>query len=95
MSRMRYYRVVDDLSITRYSRKGGEPMTDVAILKERIEESGLKNKAIAERLGMSRTSWYYKRNNITPLTAEEIRLLCDVLHITSLREKERIFFARM
>ena len=90
-----YHSGVDDLSITKYSRKGGVPMTDVVLLKNKIEESGMKNSAIAKRLGISRTAWYYKRNNISPLTAEEIRVLCDVLRITSLREKEHIFFARM
>ena len=70
-------------------------MTDVVLLKKKIEESGLKNKAIAIRLGISRTTWYYKRNNITPLTADEIRTLCEMLHITSLREKEKIFFANV
>lgn len=95
MSPMRYHSIVDNLSITRYGMKGGVSMTDVVLLKQKIEDSGLKNKAIAEKLGISRTAWYYKRNNITPITAEEISLLCDVFHITSLREKERIFFARM
>ena len=70
-------------------------MTDVGLLKQKIEDSGLKNRAIAERLGISRTAWYYKRNNLSPLTAEEISELCDILRITSLREKEHIFFARM
>ena len=70
-------------------------MTDVVLLKEKIEESGLKNKAIAQRLGIARTTWYYKRTNVTPLTAEEIRILCDILRITSLREKERIFFSKV
>lgn len=70
-------------------------MTDVELLNKKIEESGLKNEAIVARLGISRTSWYYKRHNKTPLTAKEIGALCEILHITSLREKERIFFANM
>lgn len=70
-------------------------MTDVGLLNKKIEESGLKHQAIISRLGISRTSWYYKRNNKTPLTVEEISALCEILRITSLREKERIFFANM
>ena len=70
-------------------------MTDVGLLNKKIEESGLKAKAIAARLGISRTSWYYKRTNKSPFKVEEINALCDILHITSLREKERIFFANM
>ena len=92
---MRYHSIVDDLSITTYCMKGGVPMTDVVLLEEKIEESGLKNKAIAQKLGIARTTWYYKRTNVTPLTAEEIKTLCEILHITSLREKERIFFSKM
>ena len=88
-----YHSGVDGLSISICSTKGGVSMTDVVLLKKKIEESGLKNKAIAKRLGISRTAWYYKRNNISPLTAKEIGMLCDILRITSLREKEHIFFA--
>ena len=68
-------------------------MTDVVLLEKKIKESGLKNKAIAEWLGISRTSWYLKRNGKSPLKVKEITILCKMLHITSLREKENIFFA--
>ena len=68
-------------------------MTDVALLKEKIVESGMKQKAIYERLGISKTMWFYKLNGRYPFTAEQIQVLCDILRITSLREKERIFFA--
>jgi len=68
-------------------------MTDVVLLKEKIAESGMKQKAIYQRLRISKTMWYYKLNGKYPFTAEQIQVLCDVLRITSLREKERIFFA--
>ena len=89
---MRYHSGVDNSSTTIYCMKGGESMTDVGLLKEKIEESGLKAEAIAAKLGISRTSWYYKRNNKSPFKVKEINALCEILHITSLREKERIFF---
>ena len=68
-------------------------MTDVVLLEKKIEESGLKDKAIAAWLGISRTSWYLKRKGKSPLKVKEINALCKILHITSLREKEHIFFA--
>lgn len=68
-------------------------MTDVVLLIEKIEESGLKAKAIYEKLGISKASWYLKRSGKRPFTAWEIQKLCEILRITSLREKERIFFA--
>ena len=68
-------------------------MTNVERLKSKVDESGLKNAYIAERLGISRASWYNKLNGKHQFTADEIKDLCAVLHITSLREKEDIFFA--
>lgn len=68
-------------------------MTNVDLLKEKVEKSGLKNSFIADKLGISRAAWYKKLNGQNKLTAEEVQGLCEVLRITSLREKEDIFFA--
>lgn len=68
-------------------------MTNVALLKEIVAKSGLKSSFIAESIGISRGSWYNKLNGRTKFTAEEIKRLCDTLHITSLREREEIFFS--
>lgn len=68
-------------------------MTNVERLKDKIAKSGLKNSFIAESIGMSRGTWYNKRDGKTEFTADEIKKLCDVLHITSLREREEIFFS--
>ena len=72
-----------------------EPMTNVDLLQQKVAESGLKNSFIAERLGISRAAWYKKLKGQYPFTAEQIQALCNVLHITSLREKEEIFFSNM
>ena len=74
-------------------RKGVYIVTDVVLLNNKVEESGLKAKAIYDRLGISKASWYLKRAGKRPFTAQEIQQLCDILRITSLREKERIFFS--
>lgn len=68
-------------------------MTNVDLLKEKVASSGLKNTYIAERLGISRAAWYKKLKGKSPFKAEEIKALCDVLRITSLREREDIFFS--
>lgn len=68
-------------------------MTNVELLNEKVVASGLKNSFIAKRLGISRSSWYNKLKGKHQFTAEEIKKLCEVLHITSLREKEDIFFS--
>lgn len=68
-------------------------MTNVELLKEKVDNSGLKNTFIAEKLGISRAAWYKKLKGDSPFTAEQIQILCNVLHITSLREKEVIFFS--
>lgn len=68
-------------------------MTNVGLLKDKVVKSGLRSDFIAERLGISRATWYNKLNGKSPFTAEEIKRLCDTLHITSLREREEIFFS--
>ena len=68
-------------------------MTNVGLLKDKVVKSGLRSAFIAERLGISRATWYNKLNGKSPFTAEEIKRLCDTLHITSLREREEIFFS--
>lgn len=68
-------------------------MTNVELLKEKVSKSGLPNTFIAKSIGISNGSWYNKLNGRNQFTAIEIQRLCELLHITSLREKEDIFFA--
>ena len=70
-------------------------MTDIDALRKRVEDSGLKQKFIYDKLGISKNAWRYKRNGERPFTVEEIQKLCEILNITSLREKNDIFFAKM
>lgn len=70
-------------------------MTDVVLLKKKVSDSGLKPKVIYERLGISKAAWYKKVNGQSPFKVGEIQLLCEILHITSLREKDQIFFANL
>lgn len=68
-------------------------MTNVELLKERVKESGLKSAYIAERLGISRSAWYNKLKGDSKFTTDEVKALCYILRITSLREREDIFFS--
>jgi len=68
-------------------------MTNVKELERFIEKSGLKKCYIAKALGLSRQGLHNKINNKSDFTTTEISLLCDLLDITNLKDKERIFFA--
>lgn len=68
-------------------------MTNTSLLREKIDASGLKLGAIAEKMVIS-YSWLKKKiDGEKPFKAYEIQILCEVLGITDLEEKERIFFA--
>lgn len=68
-------------------------MTDTEKLLKKINESGLKKGFIASEIGLSTYGFQKKVENRTQFKAEEIKKLCLVLCITSLQEKEEIFFA--
>lgn len=70
-------------------------MTNTELLAKKVKENGLRTAFIAERLGISKAGWYRKLKGKSPFTAEQIQIMCEILHITSLREKEDIFFASM
>ena len=73
--------------------KEGEKMTDSVLLKKKIEERGLKLGFIVEKLGTS-YGWLNKKlANKKPFKVCEIQTLCEILDITDLEEKDRIFFA--
>ena len=67
-------------------------MTNVYLLKKRIDASGLKIGYIANQLGISRQLLWKKINNTTPFNQYEIDKLCTILKIETLEEKESIFF---
>lgn len=68
-------------------------MTDTKALREKISERGLKLKFVAEKVGLSYQGLQNKIENKSDFTTTEISTLCELLNITSLKEKESIFFA--
>ena len=69
-------------------------MTNTAELEKIISESGLKKSYIAKTIGLSRQGFKNKCENRSPFTSTEIVCLCEILNISKLSEKERIFFAK-
>ena len=67
-------------------------MTNTEELERLIDKSGLKKIYIAKALGISRQGFTNKCKNKNPFTATEISILCELLNITRLVDKERIFF---
>ena len=67
-------------------------MVDTERLKEVIKEKGLKKQWIAEQLGLSRYGLQKKINGENEFLSSEVLNLCKLLDITSLEEKESIFF---
>lgn len=69
-------------------------MTDIKLLNDKLNNSGLRKQFVADKLGITRQGLDNKLNGKSDFKSEEMAVLCDILHITSLREKDRIFFAR-
>ena len=68
-------------------------MTDTKRLREKIDYKGLKLKYLAEQLEITPYALALKINNKNEFKPSEIKMLCEVLEIDSLQEKEAIFFA--
>lgn len=68
-------------------------MTDTQELLKIVKKSGLRKGFIAGKLGLTTYGFQKKVENRSQFKAEEIKILCEVLKITSLKEKEKIFFA--
>lgn len=69
-------------------------MTDTELLRRRIKDSGLKIGYIAEKMGLSRFGLTKKINNESQFFAGEIDKMCEILNITSIKERMRIFFVK-
>lgn len=68
-------------------------MTNEMLLEEKIKASGKKKSFLAEKCGMSRMGFFNCIKNRATFNATQISILCDELNISSLKEKEAIFFA--
>lgn len=69
-------------------------MTNTKLLEMKIKESGLKKGYLAEKCNLSRTGFRNCETNKADFSGTQIQILCEELSITSLQEKEAIFFAK-
>lgn len=65
-------------------------MTNTALLKKRIEESGLKHKYIADKIGITVQSLGNKVSGRNEFKVSEMLIICDLLMITG-RDRDIIF----
>lgn len=69
-------------------------MVNTVLLYKKIEESGKKKSYLADKLGISTQAFRLKCLNKNEFLSSQVDILCKELDITSLSEKEEIFFAR-
>lgn len=68
-------------------------MTNQELLERKILESGKKKVYLAKKCGLSRMGFRNCINGDALFNTSHVKILCDELNITSLKEKESIFFA--
>lgn len=62
-------------------------------LMKKLDESGMKKKYIAEKLGLSTYGLSLKINNENEFKVSEVEKICNLLNIT-VKDREDIFFAK-
>ena len=73
-------------------KEGGENMTNTTMLKDKIQQSGLKKSHIAKELGMSRQTFSTYLDGKSEFRVNHMNILCNLLNI-DLEQREAIFFA--
>lgn len=68
-------------------------MTNTRLLNEVIQQSGLKKVFLAEKIGLSPVGLHNCITGKSEFKASQIGVLCDLLGIKDLEQKEAIFFA--
>ena len=74
-------------------RQGGVKVTNTELFEKKVRECGKKKGFLAQQCGLSRAGFRNCVTNKAEWTASQIDILCKELSITSLREKDAIFFA--
>ncbi len=69
-------------------------MTNTDLLYKKIAESGKKVTYLAEKCGLSYAGFRNCATNKAEFKSSHINILCEELNITSLKEKDAIFFAK-
>lgn len=66
-------------------------MTNTALLREKIDESGYKLRFVAKKIGITYQGFLKKINNESEFKASEIQGLKELLNLTD-EERDKIFF---
>lgn len=69
-------------------------VVNTELLNQKIEKSGKTRKYLAFKCEIAPQTLWSKINNIYDFTSSEVLTLCDELNVTSLKEREQIFFVR-
>lgn len=69
-------------------------MTNEKLLNEKIAACGKKKSYLAEKCNLSKMGFYNCVKNKSEFKISHIDVLCRELQITSLKEKDSIFFAK-
>lgn len=69
-------------------------MNNTELLKEKIKESGKSISFLAKKIGLSRAGFYNCMANKAEFKSSQVDILCRELGVRSLKEKQRIFFAK-
>ena len=67
-------------------------MTNTTMLKEKIQQSGLKKSHVAKELGMSRQTFNAYLDGKAEFRVNHMNILCNLLKI-DFEQREAIFFA--
>ncbi len=67
-------------------------MTNTTLLRQKIDESGLKMQYIAEKLGMTPQGLYKKLKDESDWFFSQVMILKDLLHLSE-EDVNKIFFA--
>lgn len=67
-------------------------MADITLLREKIDERGIKLGFVASKMGISRQSLYRKLIGERPFSLNEAQSICAVLGLED-ADRDRIFFA--
>jgi len=66
-------------------------MVNTKLLDSKIESSGMKVSFIIEKMGISRSAFYKKKDNKISFRVSEVYVISDLLRLTE-SEKQEIFF---
>lgn len=69
-------------------------MTNTELLEMKIKESGKKKAYLAQKVGLTRAGFRNCCTNKSEFRTGQVQILCEELGITSLKEKQAIFFAQ-